>query len=160
MRNLPALSSPSSTHLIDWFHLAMKLTVLQQQNKALLEENPEGCQQVVKTLERVKHYLWHGNADKALECLGVLLFDLDVHRRRFRPLQNWSVASPNLTPTFATTKSSFPTLANGIAKGIPSVPPLSNPPSTKWSVNDSSSGSRCNGHRKGPPYSNKPVPKC
>lgn len=58
----------------------MKLTVLQQQNKAFIEENPEGGKQVAKTLERVKHSLWHGNVDKALECLGLLLFDLDVQR--------------------------------------------------------------------------------
>ena len=77
------ISIPPVTHLIDWFHVAMKLTVLQQQNKAFMEENPEGGKQVAKTLERVKHYLWHGNVDKALECLGLLLFDLDVQRRRF-----------------------------------------------------------------------------
>ena len=27
--------------------------------------------------------LWHGNVDKALECLGLLLFDLEAQRRRF-----------------------------------------------------------------------------
>jgi hypothetical protein len=83
VRNLQTYLHPSSTHIIDWFHLTMKLTVLQQQNKAFMEENPEGGAHVAKTLERVKHYLWHGNVDKALECLGVLLFDLDVQRRRF-----------------------------------------------------------------------------
>jgi hypothetical protein len=61
----------------------MKLTVLQQQNKALIEANPEGGKQVATILERVKHYLWHGNVDKALECLGLLLFELDTQRRRF-----------------------------------------------------------------------------
>jgi hypothetical protein len=61
----------------------MKLTVLQQQNKAFLEDNPESGAHVTKTLERVKHYLWHGNVDKALECLGLVLFDLDAQRRRF-----------------------------------------------------------------------------
>lgn len=35
---------------------AMKLTVLQQQNKAFIEANPEGGTQVATTLERVKHY--------------------------------------------------------------------------------------------------------
>ena len=35
------------------------------------------------TLERVKHYLWHSNVEKALEYLGLVLFDLDVRRRRF-----------------------------------------------------------------------------
>jgi hypothetical protein len=33
---------------------------------------------VAKSLERIKHYLWHGNVEKALECLGLLLFDLEV----------------------------------------------------------------------------------
>lgn len=83
VRKLQTYLHPSSTHIIDWFHVAMKLTVLQQQNKAFIEDNPEGGAHVVKTLERVKHYLWHGNVDKALECLGLLLFDLDVQRRRF-----------------------------------------------------------------------------
>jgi hypothetical protein len=83
VRKLQTYLHPASAHIIDWFHLAMKLTVLQQQNKAFIEENQEEGAYVAKTLERVKHYLWHGNVDKALECLGVLLFDLDVHRRRF-----------------------------------------------------------------------------
>ncbi len=83
VRKLQTYLHPASAHIIDWFHLAMKLTVLQQQNKAFIAENQAEGASVAKTLERVKHYLWHGNVDKALECLGVLLFDLDVHRRRF-----------------------------------------------------------------------------
>jgi hypothetical protein len=83
VRKLQAYLHPASDHIIDWFHVTMKLTVLQQQNKAFIEDNPEGGKQVAKTLERVKHYLWHGNVDTALECLGLLLFDLDAQRRRF-----------------------------------------------------------------------------
>jgi hypothetical protein len=44
---------------------------------------PEGGKQGATTLERVMHYLWHGNVEKALECLGLVLFDLDIQRRRF-----------------------------------------------------------------------------
>ena len=83
VRQLQTYLHPSSAHVIDWFHIAMKLTVLQQQNKAFVEENPEDGKQVSKSLERVKHYLWHGNVEKALECLGLLLFDLDGQSRRF-----------------------------------------------------------------------------
>jgi hypothetical protein len=115
----------------------MKLTVLQQQNKAFLEDNPESGAHVAKTLERVKHYLWHSNVNKALECLGLLLFDLDVQRRRFPTAKKLERASPSLTRTFTTIRSSFPTLANAIARETPSVPPLSNPPSIKWSANAS-----------------------
>jgi hypothetical protein len=83
VRNLQTYLHPSSAHVIDWFHIAMKLTVLQQQNKAFIDETPEEGAHVAKTLERVNHYLWHGHVDKALECLGLLLFDLEAHRRRF-----------------------------------------------------------------------------
>jgi hypothetical protein len=73
VRKLQAYLHPASTHIIDWFHLTMRLAVLHQQNKAFLEDNPEGGHQVAKTLERVKHYPWHGNVDTALERLGLLL---------------------------------------------------------------------------------------
>jgi hypothetical protein len=46
VRKLQTYLHPSSAHIIDWFHLAMKLTVLQQQNKAFVKENPEGGTQV------------------------------------------------------------------------------------------------------------------
>jgi hypothetical protein len=53
VRKLQAYLYPSSAHLLDWFHIAMKLTVLQQRNKAFIEESPEGGKQVAKSLERV-----------------------------------------------------------------------------------------------------------
>jgi len=56
----------------------MKLTVLYQQNKAFMDENPEGGKQTANTLNRVTYYLWYGNVEKALECLGLVLSDLDV----------------------------------------------------------------------------------
>jgi hypothetical protein len=32
---------PFSEHLLDWFHIMMRLTVLQHQSKALKEERPQ-----------------------------------------------------------------------------------------------------------------------
>ena len=58
---------PFSEHLIDWFHITMRLTVLQQQTKALQEERPQTGGEVSKRLESVKHLLWHGNTEEALE---------------------------------------------------------------------------------------------
>src|SRR6266436_9410579 len=54
----------------------MRLTVLQQQTKALQEERPETGADVSKQLESVKHLLWHGNTEEALERLGDLLVEL------------------------------------------------------------------------------------
>jgi hypothetical protein len=63
---------PFSEHLIDWFHITMRLTVLQQQTKALKEEWPQTAADVSKRLKNVKHLLWHGTTEKALERLGDL----------------------------------------------------------------------------------------
>ena len=68
----------------------MKLTVLQQQNKAFMEENPEEGAHVAKTLERVKQYLWHGNVFQALESVDQLegeVEDIEAPTDAIRKLQ-------------------------------------------------------------------------
>jgi hypothetical protein len=69
---------PNSDHVIDWFHITMRLTVLQQQTKALEEARPETGASVSRQLESAKHLLWHGNVEAALERLSSLFMDLDL----------------------------------------------------------------------------------
>jgi hypothetical protein len=76
VRRMQECLHPFSEHLIDWFHITMQLTVLQQQTKALKEEQPETGTDVSKRLESVKHLLWHGNTEEALDLLDDLLLDL------------------------------------------------------------------------------------
>jgi len=71
-----------SEHLIDWFHITMRLPVLQQQTKALQKERPETGADVSKKLESIKHLLWHGNTEEALERLGDLLAELSFTQAR------------------------------------------------------------------------------
>ena len=73
---------PFSEHLIDWFHITTRVTVLQQQTKALQEEQPQTGADVSKRLDGVKHLLWHGNAEEALERLSDLLMDLSLIQAR------------------------------------------------------------------------------
>jgi hypothetical protein len=80
VRRLQEYLHPSSEHLIDWFHITMQLTVLQQQRKALQAEQPQIGEAIAKQLESVKHLLWHGNAEEALERLGGLIIELDLLR--------------------------------------------------------------------------------
>src|SRR5271166_1112004 len=82
VRRVQEYLHPFSEHLIDWFHITMRLTVLQQQTKALQEERPETGAEVSKRLESLKHLLWHGNTEEALERLGDLLVELSfIHAR-------------------------------------------------------------------------------
>jgi hypothetical protein len=66
LRGLQLEMSPMATHILDWFHLTMKLTVLGQFGKGLVH-----CEAVLGTeignkIERLKWSLWHGQVNKAL----------------------------------------------------------------------------------------------
>ena len=82
VRRVQEYLHPFSEHLIDWFHITMRLTVLQQQTKALQEERPDTGVNVSKRLDSVKHLLWHGNAEEALERLADLLMELSLIQAR------------------------------------------------------------------------------
>lgn len=82
VRKLQAYLHPSSEHLLDWLHVTMRLTVMNQQTKAVAEDDSGLGIDAEKSLESVKHHLWHGNVEMALERLESLLFDLDLNRRR------------------------------------------------------------------------------
>jgi hypothetical protein len=71
---------PNSEHVIDWFHITMRLTVLQQQTKALGEARPESGAAASKQVESIKYLLWHGNVEEALERLNNLFMELDLIR--------------------------------------------------------------------------------
>lgn len=81
VRNLQAYLHPSSEHVLDWFHVTMRLTVMKQQTKAIVADDEVLGADVEELLESVKHYLWHGNVESALERLDNLSFILDTNRR-------------------------------------------------------------------------------
>ena len=64
-------------HLIDWFHITMRITVLRQQIKGLEAEQPQFGQDTAQELNSIKHLLWHGNTFQALQRLEGLLLDLE-----------------------------------------------------------------------------------
>ena len=74
---------PDAEHLLDWFHVTMRLTVLKQIAKGLPEKVGEGEDEyklrsrVLKDLESLKWYLWHGNVFRAVKELQGLEMDLD-----------------------------------------------------------------------------------
>jgi hypothetical protein len=82
VRRVQAYLHPRSEHWIDWFHITMRLTVLQQQTKSLQGEagRAETGAGISKRIDSVKHLLWHGNVVEALERQTDLLVDLDLIR--------------------------------------------------------------------------------
>jgi hypothetical protein len=75
VRELPLYLNPQAEHLIDWFHITMHLTVLGQMTKGLDRQTALAAADEV---ERLKWFLWHGNAFRALQVIDDLKIDLDV----------------------------------------------------------------------------------
>src|SRR5882724_2006924 len=84
VRDLQWYLSPEAEHLLDWFHVAMRLTVLQQTAKGLPETTSDGedtytlRDEVVRELERLQWFLWHGNVYRSLQVVQSVEMDLDA----------------------------------------------------------------------------------
>jgi hypothetical protein len=76
VRNLTEGYSPQTAHILDWFHIAMRLTVLGQMSKGIPVEHKR--EKFEEELERVKWFLWHSNLYKALQLLEWLDQDIDA----------------------------------------------------------------------------------
>src|SRR3989454_120736 len=70
VRELPLYLNPQAEHLIDWFHITMRLPVMGQMAKSL-GRGRGGDLGVTsaRALERLKGFLWHGNVFRALQVV-------------------------------------------------------------------------------------------
>jgi hypothetical protein len=80
VRSLTERISPCSEHVLDWFHITMRITVLGQFTKGVAQYDEKAGGRLTKELERIKWKLWHGNttgAQEAIEDFEGDLFGLD-----------------------------------------------------------------------------------
>jgi hypothetical protein len=77
IRALTELVSPVSEHVLDWFHITMRLTVLEQYARGVAHHDEAQGQRLLADLERIKWLLWHGNQHRAGETIGLFLDDVD-----------------------------------------------------------------------------------
>jgi acyl carrier protein phosphodiesterase len=78
VRELQLYLSPLAEHLLDWFHVTMRITVLRQQLKELVARAPsDDLAQLDASFERIKWYLWHGNVFRALQEIESIEWELE-----------------------------------------------------------------------------------
>ncbi len=73
VRNLQLYLSPQAEHLLDWFHITMRITAMKQMAKRLPKD--ETLPDVISELESTKWHLWHGNVYDAVRRLDALDID-------------------------------------------------------------------------------------
>jgi hypothetical protein len=72
LRQLQLDMSSKATHILDWHHVTMKLTVLSQYGKGLVQCETVLGELIQDQIERLKWSLWHGQVDKALGKIDAL----------------------------------------------------------------------------------------
>jgi hypothetical protein len=79
--------------ILDWFHVAMRMTQLSQSIKGLPANSPDEedhhnhIAEHLRTLRRAKAYLWHGSAHRALMTLEDLTWDIGTESDRAQEVQ-------------------------------------------------------------------------
>lgn len=79
LRSLTAYLNPESTHILDWFHLTMRITVLNQYALGLTKVDQVRGNELQRELTSIKWHLWHGSSLRALEIIDSLDVPLGNH---------------------------------------------------------------------------------
>lgn len=78
VRDLSFNLHPEAEHVLDWFHVTMRLTVMNQMAKGLPAQSEiTSASKVTKQLESLKWNLWHGNVSRAETRCDNLAIDLE-----------------------------------------------------------------------------------
>jgi hypothetical protein len=90
IHDLPCYLNPDSEHLLDWFHITMRITVMTTLAKSLQPPPPDPdpelpaetatklITEIGKDLERLKWFLWHGNVFRTLQTVQDITADLEI----------------------------------------------------------------------------------
>ena len=78
IRELAFCLNPNSQQILDWFHITMRITVMNQVAKGLTTKDKELRKSIFKDLSGLKWYLWHGNLFRALQRIEDLLDDIFI----------------------------------------------------------------------------------
>ena len=117
VRQVQEYLHPNSEHLIDWFHITMRLSVLQPQAKALQADRPDDGSAASKQIESIKHLLWHGNVDEALDRIDNLFMDLDLISRQSAPAQKLTAGLSDLRTYLGNNRGSIPNYGERYRQG-------------------------------------------
>ena len=93
--------SPGALHVLDWFHIAMRLTGLGQYARGLAHHTPIEALALQHRLERIQWRLWHGDGDEALTRAQALAADVAALNTAYPGLKRLIKATAGLATYIA-----------------------------------------------------------
>jgi hypothetical protein len=115
--------------ILDWFHVAMRMTQLSQAIKGLPpdppgeQDSPNHIEECLRILRRAKAFLWHGSPHQALHTLGELSWDVGADSDHAKDIQaklgeftNYLEANLNAIPNYADRRRHGEPIATGFVE--------------------------------------------
>lgn len=77
LKRLKSVLPQPSKHILDWFHIAMKLRPIEQTSKWLARRlPPDEQEEFLEDIAAVRWRLWNGQIDRAIDLIGRMFHDL------------------------------------------------------------------------------------
>jgi hypothetical protein len=109
--------SPGALHVLDWFHIAMRLTGLGQYARGLAHHTPIEALALRHRLERIQWRLWHGDGDEALTRAQTLAADVAALTSGYPGLKRLVKATAGLATYIANNAAAIVTYSERWHKG-------------------------------------------
>jgi hypothetical protein len=107
VRSLAERISPCSEHVLDWFHITMRIRVLRQFAQGLVHHDKDNGVAALDELRRIKWFLWHGNTYRARETIDDLVLDLEALDSRYPNLRKFRTTMREFQVYIASNESSL-----------------------------------------------------
>ena len=117
VRALAGVMAPGAVPILDWFHIAMRLTGLGNYTKGLAHHNPLEATALESRLERIKWRLWHGDAGEALTRAEQLVADVAALDSGYPKLKRLVKATADLATYIANNTVALPDYSERWFKG-------------------------------------------
>lgn len=109
--NMALRIAPVPEHILDWFHITMRLTVIQQYVKGLANHNEGDAEKLARLLRQIKGFVWNGNLHAghcAIEDLVIGLDDIKTDypsikalRKGAAEFETYITNNKNMIPNYA-----------------------------------------------------------
>lgn len=109
--NMALHMAPASEHILDWFHITMRLTVMQQYVKGLAHHNEEDAEKLARLLCQIKGFLWNGNLHDGQLAIEDLVMDLDELETDYASIKALRKATTEFETYIANNKDMIPNYA-------------------------------------------------
>ena len=109
--NMAKHMAPASEHILDWFHITMRITVMQQYLKGLAHPNRDEAKNLSRLLRQIKGFLWNGNLYDAQAVIEDLVLDLEEIETDYASIKAFRKAATEFETYITNNKDMIPNYA-------------------------------------------------